>query len=458
MTATLEKGWPVVAPDDKEVQRLLDFFVQEFPTPLGPDDSLPVRLQSPKLSWEEVEGECAEMGRKLLRDRNLPPVLAATLIHAAIAHVLQLDIPTFRDKKEPGQDAEELVLLEGEPVARSFFNKLLGVCYEWMKELQLLHLPKQYLKVSSYAIRNTRRKMEDRHVALPELNALFGIKDAKERAYFAVFDGHGGVDAAVYAATHLHVNLVHQEVFSTQPDEALRRAFKQTDEMFLQRAKRKKLRSGTTGVAALIIGDLLHVAWLGDSQVMMVRQGLVMTLMDPHKPENESEKQRIEDLGGCVVFLGCWRVNGTLAVSRAIGDIDQKPYISGDADSASFKLDGTEDYIVLACDGFFDGIEPSKVVDLVQEHLQENAGDGSTVAETLVAAAKEGGSSDNITVVLVFLRDPQDILKVSNLHMSIESTDHNTGCPQARGDSEISPLQMTTSTVNKDSQAEGQTC
>ncbi|XP_072354490.1 protein phosphatase 1F isoform X2 [Scyliorhinus torazame] len=374
MTTTPDKGGTVVAPEDKDAQRLLDSFLQDFPIPLGPEDSLPVRLQSPVLSWDEVEGECAEMGLKLLRDRNLPPVLAAALIHTAIAHVLQLDVSIFKNKKEPDQDAEKLVLLEGEPVTRSVFNKLLEVCREWNQELQLLHLPKQYL-ISSFAVRNTRRKMEDRHVALPEFNALFGMK---------------------------------------------------------------KLRSGTTGVAALIVDDSLHVAWLGDSQVMMVRQGQVVTLMDPHKPENEKEKERIEDLGGCVVFLGCWRVNGTLAVSRAIGDIDQKPYISGDADSASFQLDGTEDYIVLACDGFFDGVEPSKVVDIVLEHLQENVGNGSTVAETLVAAAKEGGSSDNITVVVVFLRDPQDILKASNLHVGIESTDQNSGCPQARGDSETS--------------------
>ncbi|XP_067861630.1 protein phosphatase 1F [Heptranchias perlo] len=457
MIAAPEKSGTVAAPEEVEAEarRILDSFLQEFPTPLGPEDSLPVRLQSAMLSWEEVEGESAEMGLKLLRDRNLPPVLAATLIHAAISHVLQLDISVFRNKKEPDED--ELDLLEGEPVARSVFNKLLGVCNEWVKEPKLLHLPKRYLKVSSHAIRNTRRKMEDRHVALPEFNSLFGIKDEKERTYFAVFDGHGGVDAAVYAATHLHVNLAHQEVFWTQPDEALRRAFKQTDEMFLQRAKRKKLRSGTTGVAALIAGDTLHVAWLGDSQVMMVRQGLVVTLMDPHKPEKEDEKQRIEELGGCVVFLGCWRVNGTLAVSRAIGDIDQKPYISGDADSASFKLDGTEDYIVLACDGFFDGIEPSKVVDLVQEHLQENAGNGSTVAESLVAAAKEGGSSDNITVVLVFLRDPQAILKNSNLHVGSESTDQNGRSPQVGGNSATSSPQLTFSTVAKDNQAKGQT-
>lgn len=433
MNAVPENSEPQMA---TESQRVLHSLVRDFPAPLGPDNSLPVRLQSAALSWEEVEGESVDMGLKLLRDRNMLPVHAAALMHAVITHVKQLDVSIFKNKKEPDQDEKEFVLLDGELVARTVFNKLLEVCSDWIREPLLTQLPKQYLKVSTHAIRNTRRKMEDRHVVLLEFNALFGIKDEKERAYFAVFDGHGGVDAADYAATHLHVILAHQEEFSTQPSEALRKAFKQTDETFLQRAKRKKLRSGTTGVTALIAGNKLHVAWLGDSQVMMVRQGQAVNLMDPHKPEKTDEKQRIEQLGGCVVFLGCWRVNGILAVSRAIGDIDQKPYISGDADCATFKLDGREDYVILACDGFFDGIEPSKVVHIVQEHLLENAGDGSSVAETLVAAAKEGGSNDNITVVVFFLQDPQVILKDSQSQVGSENAGLDSKCPQAKGNSE----------------------
>lgn len=33
----------------------------------------------------------------------------------------------------------------------------------------------------------------------------------------------------------------------------------------------------------------------------------------------QDEKERIEALGGFVSYVDCWRVNGTLAVSRAIG-------------------------------------------------------------------------------------------------------------------------------------------
>lgn len=100
----------------------------------------------------------------------------------------------------------------------------------------------------------------------------------------------------------------------------------------------------------------------------------------------------------------------SLLWSFVLGDVCQKPYISGDADGDSFELTGSEDYLLLACDGFFDAIKPYEVVDLVLDHLMQTKGVGLKAAERLVAAAKENGSSDNITVLVVFLRDPQDIL------------------------------------------------
>ncbi|MEE6469623.1 hypothetical protein FKM82_008702, partial [Ascaphus truei] len=230
-------------------------------------------------------------------------------------------------------------------------------------------------------------------------------QDQEEQAYFAVFDGHGGLDAAIYASLHLHVNLVKQEVFPHDPAEALCRAFRITDERFVQKAARENLRCGTTGVVTFIRGNMLHVAWLGDSQVMLVRRGQAVELMKPHKPDREDEKHRIEALGGCVVWFGAWRVNGSLSVSRAIGDAEHKPYICGDADSGSTVLDGSEDYLILACDGFYDTMNPDEAVKVVSDHLKENNGDSSMVAHKLVASARDAGSSDNITVIVVFLRD-----------------------------------------------------
>ncbi|XP_062999806.1 protein phosphatase 1F [Elgaria multicarinata webbii] len=394
----------------------LGSLLQDFPRPLGPEDALPWSPppgRGGSLSQAEAPAEMAELARTFLGSRNAPPVLAASLIHAAISDMLQTGLTDFKKQNIEGEEADDggtSPLLDGGPLQRCFFNKLWDLCCKWQKQPPPLKPLERYLQISTHATRNTRRKMEDRHVSLPEFNQLFGMADGVDRAYFAVFDGHGGIDAANYAATHLHVNVAHHKEIQKNPGETLRESFQKTDEMFLSKARREKLRSGSTGVSALIVGNKLHIAWVGDSQVILVQRGKVVTLMEPHKPDREDERQRIEALGGCVTYMDCWRVNGTLAVSRAIGDLLQKPYISGCADSASFELTGAEDYVLLACDGFFDAIQPFEVVDHVLEHLMQNEGDGLKTAERLVAAAKESGSTDNITVLVVFLREPKDVM------------------------------------------------
>lgn len=54
-----------------------------------------------------------------------------------------------------------------------------------------------------------------------------------------MFDGHGGMDAATYAATHLHVVLSQQEALKSDVSAAFKNTFTQTDDMFKIKAKRE---------------------------------------------------------------------------------------------------------------------------------------------------------------------------------------------------------------------------
>lgn len=67
----------------------------------------------------------------------------------------------------------------------------------------------------------------------------------------------------------------------------MRDAFHITDTDFLRKCEKQKLVSGTTALSVLYRPDeaRLYVGWLGDSKALLVTQGTVMQMVQPHKPE-----------------------------------------------------------------------------------------------------------------------------------------------------------------------------
>ena len=70
----------------------------------------------------------------------------------------------------------------------------------------------------------------------------------------------------------------------------------------------------------------IYCANSGDSRSVLARvseSGALeaVALSEDHKPENTAEKTRIETAGG---FVKDNRVNGNLALSRALGDFEYK--------------------------------------------------------------------------------------------------------------------------------------
>lgn len=58
-------------------------------------------------------------------------------------------------------------------------------------------------------------------------------------SYYAIFDGHGGTDAAAYSVSHLHCEIVASKFYPSQPHKALREAFLNTDEKFIEKSKKQ---------------------------------------------------------------------------------------------------------------------------------------------------------------------------------------------------------------------------
>jgi len=275
--------------------------------------------------------------------------------------------------------------------------------------------PTKIRPCSVIASKNTRKRMEDRHVVLHDLkaylpSALQSKVDPEEHvSYYAVFDGHAGTDAASYAASNLHELLVGSSHYPSNPAQAFTDAFLTCDKDFTASSK----KSGTTAVCALLKGNHIYLAWLGDSIATLVREGVTVKIMDSHKPNRDDEKSRVEALGGTVILWGTWRVNGQLAVSRAIGDGEYKPFVTAEPDITTIVRNGTEDFIIVACDGLWDTVTPEEATGIVINHLKENQtreGDLDNLAAKLATVAKEKGSSDNITIIVILLKSVQELV------------------------------------------------
>jgi len=279
----------------------------------------------------------------------------------------------------------------------------------------VLGSPSKTRPASVIATKNTRKRMEDRHVVLHDLKAYLPsalqdkIDSDEHVSYYAVFDGHAGTDAAAHAAAHLHEMVIESSCYPDNILAAFSEAFVKCDNDFVTMSK----KSGTTAICSLIKENTIFTAWLGDSQAILVRGGMPVKIVEAHKPNRDDERARIEALGGTIMHWGTWRVNGQLAVSRAIGDGEYKPFICADPDITTTVNEGNDEFLILACDGLWDMITPEEATDIVLQHLDENklnGGDIENLSARLASAAKDKGSGDNITIIVIFIKTVDEVI------------------------------------------------
>ncbi|XP_015575386.1 probable protein phosphatase 2C 11 [Ricinus communis] len=219
--------------------------------------------------------------------------------------------------------------------------------------------------------------------------------DGQMVAFFGVFDGHGGARTAEYLKNNLFRNLSSHPDFIKDTKTAIVEVFRQTDADYLNEEKGHQKDAGSTASTAVLLGDRLLVANVGDSRVVASRAGSAIPLSIDHKPDRSDERQRIEEAGGFIIWAGTWRVGGVLAVSRAFGDKLLKPYVVAEPEIQEEEIDGV-DFIIVASDGLWNVLSNQDAVALVRD-----IADAEAASRKLIQEAYARGSSDNITCVVV---------------------------------------------------------
>lgn len=236
--------------------------------------------------------------------------------------------------------------------------------------------------------------------------------------FFGVYDGHGGSQSAYYTQENLHKKITSQPAFkSGNVEEALVKAFVELDKDMQEDSECRFTTSGCTSVVVMTRNNQIYCANCGDSRAVLSERGQAIPLSFDHKPGNEEELSRIKAAGGFVEFN---RVNGTLALSRALGDFEFKrgnlapkdQMVTAVPEVTVTPMNENQEFIVLACDGIWDVLTSQEVVDFIRPKLAEGQ-NPSRICEAILtrclapSTAVGGLGCDNMTITLVSLMQDQ---------------------------------------------------
>ncbi|KAJ6676198.1 PROTEIN PHOSPHATASE 2C 75-RELATED [Salix viminalis] len=304
----------------------------------------------------------------------------------------------------------------------------------------------------SMSVPGRSREMEDAisvrtSFCLPEINRRRPLH------LFGVFDGHGGYHVAALCREKMHV-LIEEELkrvdstsgggesgeFGAEWEEmwrgVLKRSYERMDEVAMSTCAcgsegiqcechpAQMILGGSTAVVAVLTQEHIIVANCGDSRAVLSRGRRAIPLSVDHKPDRQDEIARIEAAGGRVIYLNGARVEGILAMSRAIGDEYLKPFVIPEPEITITKRESEDDCLIIASDGLWDVLSGDLACKVARQCLREennppvNAGSqikdeeagalypsrSMLAAALLTRLALGRRSCDNISVIVVDLK------------------------------------------------------
>lgn len=228
-----------------------------------------------------------------------------------------------------------------------------------------------------------------------------------DNGYFAIFDGHAGTFAAEWCGKKLHLLL--EDAIRRNPnkpipellDETFTSVDKQLEKLPLKNSgctavtavlrwedrvpypasatgslaiapaaiavvaketgsepdalNLQKMNSTTIAIAESRLREassrqrVLYTANVGDARIVLCRNGKALRLSYDHKGSDENEGRRIANAGGLILNN---RVNGVLAVTRALGDAYMKDLVTGHPYTTETVIQpDLDEFLILACDG-----------------------------------------------------------------------------------------------------------
>ncbi|VDI49585.1 protein phosphatase 1B [Mytilus galloprovincialis] len=277
------------------------------------------------------------------------------------------------------------------------------------------------LRFGLSSMQGWRVEMEDAHTAV--IGLPNGLKDW---SFFAVFDGHAGARVSAHCAEQLLDHIITNEDFrgkiemkegtEIQPSfedviKGVKTGFLKLDEKMrsMPEMASGEDKSGSTAVCTIVSPNHIFFGNCGDSRAVLSRAGKCVFSTQDHKPVNPTEKERIQKAGGSVMIQ---RVNGSLAVSRALGDFEYKnvqgmgpceQLVSPEPEIFMEDRNQQEDeFIVLACDGIWDVMSNDELCDFVRSRMRLTSS-LELICNQVVDTCLYKGSRDNMSIVIIAL-------------------------------------------------------
>ena len=206
---------------------------------------------------------------------------------------------------------------------------------------------------------------------------------------FLVADGMGGHAAGDYASRFTVEKIVEYvtESEESEPVTVLGEAVRYANEHLLAEANAdaSKAGMGTTIVAAVVVGDKLYTANVGDSRLYVINQERITQITRDHSLVEEmvqSGKLQKEEMRT--------HPNKNI-ITRALGT---NPEVKADC----FEIEVEEGDVLLLCSDGLSNMMEDKTIEAI---IKKNPEDMEQAARQLVDEANKAGGKDNISVVLV---------------------------------------------------------